>query len=59
MFRFYIYDPFEGSIKGTDSLEDAMDYAQSEDFHVVDAQAGENLLPDGTRSKVAAIASAD
>ncbi len=55
MFRFYIHDPFGGEIKGTNSLEDAMDYAQSEDFFVVDAQAGETILPDGGRVKVKAI----
>lgn len=52
MFRYYITNTFDGCIEGTDSTEDANDFAQSEDFFVVDSQTGEWMHPDGERVKV-------
>lgn len=46
-FRYYITALYDGSIRGTNDQETASDLAQSEDFFVVDAEAGEWIQPDG------------
>lgn len=51
-FRFYITDLTQGSVLGTDSLEDANNYSLSEDHFVVDTGTGEWLPSDGSRLEV-------
>lgn len=38
MFRFYIFDPFEGRPLGTNSKEVANQYAMCDDYFVIDAE---------------------
>lgn len=47
-FRFYVTDTFDGCIKGTDDESVAKDYAQSEDFFVLDTQTGKWLSVEGS-----------
>lgn len=42
-FRYYIQDPFEGAVTGTDSEEKARNYASAEDFAVIDTETGKWL----------------
>lgn len=51
-FRFYITNTYEGNIEGTDSAEVAESFAESEDFFVVDAEAGKWLKPESIRDDV-------
>jgi hypothetical protein len=51
-FRYYITDLFDGAVKGTNSDEDAANYASSEDFFVVDAESGQWLQASGERAEV-------
>jgi hypothetical protein len=44
-----IRDSYDGGFRGTNDTQVALDYAQSEDFGVVDVATGEVLLSDGTR----------
>lgn len=37
MFRYYIFDPFEGRPIGTNNFEIAKEYAICEDYFVIDA----------------------
>ena len=46
-FRYYIADPFEGVVKGTDDEAVAKNYAACFDFFVVDSQEGVFLLESG------------
>lgn len=45
MFKYYVTDLYSGSIKGTNSDEDAQNIAECEDFFVVDSTTGEMLIP--------------
>lgn len=47
-FRFYIQDPFECTVIGTDSEETARNYASDEDFAVIDTETGKWLGLFGT-----------
>ena len=51
-FRYYVTDLFDGTIKGVTNEEDAMNYAECEDFFVVDVELGQQLLPEGERCDV-------
>lgn len=51
-FRYYIQDPFEGSIVGTDDDDVAKNYAICEDYYVIDTQTGEWVLSDLSRIEV-------
>ena len=46
-FRYYITSMFDGNITGTNDTSRAVDYAECEDFFVVDTETGEWLTPDG------------
>lgn len=46
-FRFYVTDPFDGSLKGTNSEETARHFAECDDFFVVDTETGMWLTSDG------------
>lgn len=46
-FRFYITDTNDGSIRGTNSETDAVDYSMAEEYFVVDTDTGMWLKPDG------------
>ena len=47
-FRYYITDPFEGVVKGTNGKAVAKNYAACSDFFVVvDSQEGVLLLESG------------
>lgn len=52
MFRFYITDTNEGSIRGTNNEELAEEIAESEDYFVVDTKMGEWIVAEGEREKV-------
>ncbi len=39
-FRYYISDLGNGNVAGTDSEQTARDFAQSEEYFVVDAKTG-------------------
>ena len=54
-FRFYITDTMEGNIVGTDDEDLAIEYAESEEAFVLDAQTGEWILSDGSRKEIHAI----
>jgi hypothetical protein len=45
-FRFYITDTFNGSVVGTDDKEQAQNYAQVEEYFVVDTETGTWLMID-------------
>lgn len=51
-FRFYISDPFDGAIKGTDNSTTAQEFAASDDFFVIDSETGESLLSNGKRTPI-------
>lgn len=51
-FRFYITDTNDGSLQGTDDEQTAKDYAESEDYFVVDAPLCVWLQPGGEREEV-------
>ena len=40
-FQFYIFTFFDGSVKGTNSQEEALNFAECEDFIVI--EPGKNL----------------
>jgi hypothetical protein len=48
-FRYYVTNLFEGRIEGTNDAENAENFAQSEDFFVVDTETGEWLTSDGRK----------
>lgn len=37
-YRFYITDLFDGQIKGTNSVEDAMAYSNCEEYFILDTE---------------------
>jgi hypothetical protein len=43
-FRFYIADTFNGSIKGTDDIEKAVEFSECDEFYVLDAETGESIV---------------
>lgn len=43
-FRFYIADTFNGSIKGTNDIEKAMEFSECGEFCVIDAETGESIV---------------
>jgi len=45
----------EGNIVGTDDEDLAIEYAESEEAFVLDAQTGEWILSDGSRKEIHAI----
>ena len=46
-FKYYITDIINGEVVGTDDRDLATNYAESEDFFVVDAEAGQWIQTDG------------
>ena len=46
-FRYYITDPFDGVVKGTNDKAVAKEHAACSDFFVVDSQEGVLLLESG------------
>lgn len=48
MFRYYIFDPFEGRPVGTNSTEVAYEFAAAEDFFVVDTNTNRWLDMEGS-----------
>lgn len=46
-FRYYVTDLFEGCVKGTDDRVVAMQFAESDDFFVVDTETGEWMMEGG------------
>lgn len=51
-FRYYVTDLHNGSIRGTDDLDAAESFAESEDYFVVDTGTGEWIQPEGIRDPV-------
>lgn len=51
-FRYYITNPFNGCIEGTNNETVAISCASSEDFFVLDAETNEWLLSDGKRQQI-------
>ncbi len=47
MFRYYISDPFDGCYRGTNDSKVAQDFADCEDYFVVDTVTGMWLTSDG------------
>lgn len=46
-YRYYITNLLEGDIKGTDNPEIANQFAESDDYAVLDSETGEGLLLPG------------
>ena len=46
-YKYYITDITNGEVVGTDDRDLAISYAESEDFFVVDAEAGQWIQTDG------------
>ena len=46
MFKFYIFDPFEGRPLGTNNAEVAKEYAICEDYFVVNAENSTWVMTD-------------
>lgn len=46
-YRFLIYDEFDGAHKGTNDEKLARNYAEVDEYHVVDAERGVTILPPG------------
>lgn len=46
-FRYYVVDLDEGMVMGTDSTEQAAEFADAEEYFVIDSQEGMWMLPDG------------
>lgn len=40
-YRFYIFDPYAGAVKGTNEEDHAKAFAGCDDFFVVDSEKGE------------------
>ena len=53
-FRFIITNTMDGNVRGTNDEEVARDFAQGEDFFVVDVESGTWLTTDGDE-EIAAI----
>lgn len=52
MFQFYVTDLFDGCIRGTNDAAKAADFAECEDYFVVDTKTGERLNPGNERQAV-------
>ena len=46
-FRFYITDPYDGALRGTNDEELAREYSLNADFFVADTEEGLWLTPTG------------
>ena len=51
-FRYYITNPFTGRVEGTNSEEDAKNFANCEDYFVIDSESGKWMLPGGETEEV-------
>lgn len=51
-FRYYITNLHEGAVEGSNSFDVAENFANSEDYFVVDADTGLWLQPDGAMVEV-------
>lgn len=51
-FRYYITNLHVGAIEGSNSLDVAENFANSEDYFVVDSETGQWLQSDGGRVEV-------
>ena len=51
-FRYYITDVLQGCILGTNSLEKAEEFSQSDDYFVVDSVTGDWLYSSECREPV-------
>ncbi len=51
-FRFYITNLFEGEIEGTNDAAKASEFAECEDYFVVDSETGERMCPENSRVDV-------
>lgn len=56
-FRYYIVSLYDGYFIGTNKEDVAVDLSQSEDYFVVDAEAGMWLREDGKREPVPDVSS--
>jgi len=43
-FRYYITDLYDGDVKGTNDFETANNYAECEDYFVIDVEANEWMI---------------
>ena len=50
--RFYIVDTLDGAVRGTDSETVAKEYAQSEDFFVIDSKTDKWLQSELSSAKI-------
>ena len=46
-FKYYITDVMNGEVVGTDDKDTAQEYAESDDYFVVDAESGRWLMSGG------------
>ena len=53
--RFYIVDTCEGRVRGTDSEKIAKEYAQSEDFFVIDSKTDKWLQSEASSEKIKSV----
>lgn len=51
-FRYYITNLHEGKIEGSNSIDVAENFSNSEDYFVVDSETGQWMQPDGGRVEV-------
>lgn len=51
-FRFYVTDLYDGDIKGTNDPESAKNFAQCEDFFVVDTETGTWLTAENEEREI-------
>jgi hypothetical protein len=51
-FRYYVVELDEGKVLGTDSSEEAEQFADAEEYFVIDSQEGMWMLPDGESTEI-------
>lgn len=51
-FRYYVTNTLDGFVVGTNNENVAENYAESDEFFVVDTETNEWLQPDGTREQI-------
>lgn len=51
-FRYYVTNTLDGFVVDTNNENVAENYAESDEFFVVDTETNEWLQPDGTREQI-------
>jgi hypothetical protein len=53
--RFYIVDTTDGTVRGTDDEKIAKEYAESEEFFVIDSKTDKWLMSGGSSQKLCSV----